>query len=207
MRRADRVKLLHGPYKPPPLRKEDRTTCLFRDGTVVITSWSDARISWPRCRLLDTHGGGSGLLVDEELARVIRTESAAAIKHCWGASTFAVWSWRKALGIEGRAGTEGSRRLIQAAAEAQASVIRGKKLPPDQVERRRQTARQLGLRPTGRWKGREWTREQLRLLGKIPDAELAERFGRTEHAVRLRRTRLGIAKTEDRRRRPATGET
>ena len=65
---------------------------------------------------------------------------------------------------------------------------------PNQVARRRQTARQLGLRPTGRWKGREWTAEQLRLLGTMPDAELAEQIGRTPIAVRIRRERLGIAK-------------
>src|SRR5262249_38724674 len=124
MRHADRVKLLHGPYTPPPLHKGDRTTCLFRDGTVVITSWSDARISWPRCRLLDTHGGGSGLLVDEELARAVRSESVLAIQHWWGVNSVSVWRWRKALGVEGRAGTEGSQRLIQAAAEAGGSVIR-----------------------------------------------------------------------------------
>src|SRR5262249_39550612 len=33
----------------------------------------------PRCRLADGPGGGSGLLVDEELARAVRHESAAAI--------------------------------------------------------------------------------------------------------------------------------
>src|SRR5262245_41954809 len=58
----------------PAAAQGDRTTCLCRDGTVVITSWSAARSAWPRCRLLDTHGGGSGLLVDEELARAVRTE-------------------------------------------------------------------------------------------------------------------------------------
>src|SRR5262245_16556405 len=199
MRHADRVQLLHGPYTPPPLRKGDRATCLFRDGTVVITSWSDARISWPRCRLLDTHGGGSGLLVEEELARAVRSESSLAIQHWWGVNPETVWRWRKALGVEGRAGTDGSQRLIQAAADAGAIKLRGKKRPPDQVERQRQTRRALGLRPTGRWKGREWAKEQLQLLGKVPDAELAERFGQTVNAVRPKRERLGIAKTEDRR--------
>ena len=66
---ADRFKLLHAPYKPQPLRRGDRATCLFRDGDVVITSWSDARLPWPRCRRADSTGGGSGLLVDEELLR------------------------------------------------------------------------------------------------------------------------------------------
>lgn len=87
--RKERRSLVDGPYRPPTLR-------LFRDGLVVVTSWTGARIPWPRCRLLNTHGGGSGLLVDEELLRVIRTESATALKWWWGVSTHTVWSWRKA---------------------------------------------------------------------------------------------------------------
>jgi hypothetical protein len=41
---ADRVKLLFGPYKAPPLQRGDRATCLYRDTTVIITRWSDAPI-------------------------------------------------------------------------------------------------------------------------------------------------------------------
>jgi hypothetical protein len=37
----------------------------------------------------------------------------------------------------------------------------------------------------------------LRLLGKMPDAELAEKIGRSPNAVRIRRERLGIAKHRD----------
>jgi hypothetical protein len=77
----DRVELLHGPYRPPGLKKGDRTTCLLRDCVVVITSWTDAPISWPRCRILDGPGRGSGILLDEELARAVRHESAAAIGY------------------------------------------------------------------------------------------------------------------------------
>ena len=40
-----KVKLLFAPYHPPPLRMGDRTVYLARDCDVVITSWSDARIS------------------------------------------------------------------------------------------------------------------------------------------------------------------
>jgi hypothetical protein len=75
MPRIDRekVKLLHGPYKAPPLRKGDRATCLYRDKNVVITRWSDARISWPLCRPLGK--GQPSLLLDKELARAVRCES------------------------------------------------------------------------------------------------------------------------------------
>src|SRR6059036_432956 len=38
----------------------------------------------------------------------------------------------------------------------------------------------------------EWTLQEQALLGKMPDAELARRLGRTVVAVALRRSRLGI---------------
>jgi hypothetical protein len=50
----ERVKLLFGPYKAAPLRRGDRAVCLVRDGDVIITSWTDAPIPWPRCRALDS---------------------------------------------------------------------------------------------------------------------------------------------------------
>jgi hypothetical protein len=80
----DRVRLLHGPYEAPPLRVGDRATCLFRDCDVVMTGWTDARISWPRCRPLDVPRSHPSLLVNEDLARAIRQESAAALTYWWG---------------------------------------------------------------------------------------------------------------------------
>jgi hypothetical protein len=171
---ADRFKLLHAPYKPQPLRRGDRATCLFRDGDVVITSWSDARLPWPRCRRADSTGGGSGLLVDEELLRALRTESSLAVQCWWAVNGETVWRWRQAFGI-GRWEPEGSRRLYQQLSEAGARKTRGQRLPADQVERRRRTALELGLKPTGRWGQTGWTAAQLALLGTLPDERLAAR--------------------------------
>src|SRR5262249_54870732 len=136
----DKCRLLFGPYRPPPLRRGQRGFCLVRDCTVVVTSWSAGRIQWPRCRALDSPGGGSGLLVDETLASAVRQESAAAVMHWWGVSAKAVWHWRKTLGL-GRTDSPGPRRLIQAAALAGADKVRGKPLPPAVVEKLRRAAR------------------------------------------------------------------
>ena len=65
------TKLLFGPYYPPRLHVGDKATCLLRDGDVIITSWTAARIPWPRCRAIGKRGGGFGLLLDEELARAV----------------------------------------------------------------------------------------------------------------------------------------
>ncbi len=75
--------LLHGPYQPPRLQVGKRALCHLRDALVVITSRTDAPISWPRCRALGHHGG-SGLLLDGDLIRAVRCESAQAIKAWWG---------------------------------------------------------------------------------------------------------------------------
>jgi hypothetical protein len=78
MRDLDRVQLLHGPYTPPALNRGDPAVCRYRDAGVVVTSWSEAPIPWPRCQVPGQRGG-SGLLVDAELARAVRCESAQAI--------------------------------------------------------------------------------------------------------------------------------
>ena len=80
-RADDRVQPLRGLYEAPPLRVGDRASCLFRDCDVVVTGWTDARISWPRCRPLDVRRSHPSLLVNEDLARAIRQESAAALTY------------------------------------------------------------------------------------------------------------------------------
>jgi hypothetical protein len=120
----EKCKLLFGPYEPPPLRKGERTHCLYRDALVVVTNWSGGRISWPRCRALG-HRGGSGLLAEEELARAITHESATALMYWWGITCSTVTLWRTALGVKGLTGTEGTRRLVQAGQERRVAKLWG----------------------------------------------------------------------------------
>jgi hypothetical protein len=62
------------------------------------------------------------LLVDDELARAIRSESALALRYWWGVRVGVVARWRKAFGVE-RMDSPGSAHLIQAAAEKGAQAI------------------------------------------------------------------------------------
>jgi hypothetical protein len=197
-RHPENAKLLFCPYTPLPLQKGDRTTCLYRDALVVVTSWSDGRISWPRCRAIG-HRGGSGLLIDEELvideelARAICSESAAAVEYWWGVANSTVTLWQTALGVKGWTGTEGTRRLMQAGQERRVAKLRGRPLPPEQVQRRRPTARaQNPGQSLNSTRGDGWTKAELRLLGTLPDAAVAARTGRGANAVRVKRCKLGI---------------
>ena len=119
-RPVDRLRLLHGPYQAPGLRVGDRTTCLYRDCDVIVASWTDAPISWPRCKRT-TGKGHPSLLVDAELLRAIRTEGAATVGYWWGASASVVHDWRTAFGV----GMEnpGTRHLIGKAAQKGADAL------------------------------------------------------------------------------------
>jgi hypothetical protein len=190
---TDRIKLLFGPYRVPSLRRGDRTICLYRDAPVVITSWSDGPISWPRCRALDGPGGGSGLLVDDELARAVRNESAIAVMHWWAVSPQAVRAWRKALGVT-RTDNPGSRRLIQASAQRGADAVKAREWTEQEREHRRQVnaEKRLSRHLVTGYHGPCWRSEAIALLGTVPDEEVAQRTERTVEAVRQKREELGI---------------
>ena len=195
----DRYKLLHGPYVPPVLCPGDVAWCTYRSREVYVTAWSEARISWPRCKLRGVKGG-AGLLVDETLARAVRQESAIAIRYWWGVGEHAVTSWRRALGVEKL--NNGSAHLRCALNQEIGRSLRGKKLPPHLVEKWRQVALATGRKaPRGWGLGRAWTDEEKELVGRLPDPELAARFNRSVNSVRLMRCRLGRPNVLDRRRR------
>ena len=199
MQGVDRSKLLFGPYRQLPRRRGDRGYCLLRECAVIIAGRTNARTPRPRCRAFDSTGGGSGVLLDERLARAVRHESAAALCYWWGVSEGVVWRWRKALGV-GRTDSHGGRRLIRPAAEASGQAVRRQGLTAEDVKRRRRTNRERGLWRNLRtgYHGPRWTRGQLRLLGKEPDNVVAEKVGRTVNAVRVMRTRRGVPTVKDR---------
>jgi hypothetical protein len=92
----DRVKLLHEPYRAPRVQVGEQADCLYRDCPVVVTGWTDARFSWPRALPVGRMGHPS-VLVNDELARTVRHESAAAVCFWWGVSEGVIHRWRKAL--------------------------------------------------------------------------------------------------------------
>jgi hypothetical protein len=108
---TDKTALLFGPYRPPPLQVGERHRCLLRRAEVVVYDWSLAPIPWPLCYHAETRARGKGLLIEDELARAIRHESATAVAHWWGISRATLRNWRAVFGV-GRMDTEGSRRLI-----------------------------------------------------------------------------------------------
>jgi hypothetical protein len=172
---------------------------------VAVTSWTDARIPWPRCRAIHCRGG-SGLLVTDELKRAILSESPLALQHRFGVGESAVWAWRRAFGVT-QFGTDGSARLHRATVERAVRKTRGKPLPAKvrarmrrAAARRTDLARLLERAQAKRWEGRDWTPEQVALLGTIPDEELAALTGRPESAVRVKRSKLGIPACRGRRR-------
>jgi hypothetical protein len=196
----DKVRLLHGPYRRPRLRRGDRAHCLYRDKPVIVTGMSAGRIPWPLCKPIGR--AYPGLLVEEELARAIRFESVLALRYWFGVSPSVAHKWRLALGVPRH--NEGSLRLYRMSGEPAAEALRGVPLPPEAVERRRRTAIEMNLGqylqpcpcPNG---SRLWTDHELALLGTMTDHALALRLSRTVNAVRIMRLRRGVAPHPDQR--------
>jgi hypothetical protein len=126
---------LLGTYTPPAVRKGDRVYCRYRRAWCRVTSWTDAPVPWPR-GLPPEAGGWPTVVVTRELERAIRTESASALAHHFGAHVALAWRWRKWLRT-GRAGTPGSRLAIGAASRMGAAARRAKLTMPAVRNRRK----------------------------------------------------------------------
>lgn len=183
---------LIGRYSAPAVKRGDRVTCLFRDCLCVVTSMSGAPIPWPRVRALGGNGSGSGLLVNDELARAVRAESAVALKYHFGASATTVWKWRKRFDVNGHATTPGSVRAIRAAARKGTAALKLKVWTDEELDAKSARAIALSLRPPDRWKGRGgWSADEVKLLDTHTDAEVAAWIVRSVAAVRGKRRSVG----------------
>jgi hypothetical protein len=191
---------LIGTYTMPAVRKGERVTCLYRDCECVVTGFHDGRIVWHRVRARERRGG-SGLWVNQEMVRAIRTESAAALIYWFGVSSKVVWNWRKTFGVRGKFGTPGSDRAHQVASLEGARAIKKKVWTPQELLLKSEIAKRDGLRPGPRWtpSNGAWTPEELALLGTNHDELVGERIGRSEAAVRSKRKMLRIPTFRDRR--------
>jgi hypothetical protein len=143
------------------------------------------------------------MLVDEELARAVRTDSALAVMYWWGASQSAVHNWRKYFDVAGFTTTEGNRFLHKARSEKGAAAAKASVWTAAERQAKRRQARKLNLGQYlqvgfhGPW----WTEAELAVLGRLPDEEVASQIGRTPNAVRCQRNRRGIATARNQRRR------
>jgi hypothetical protein len=190
----ERFRLLHGPYTAPAVRRGGRLNCLVRDCEVVVTSWTDARLPWPRGYPSAGSGPrGSGLVVEGELARAVCCESAAAIGYWWGVSKNTVTKYRQALGVTLK-NNESTYRLLQANAALAREVAYQVGISEDERTRRskRMYRLQLWRMPRRVGFGRAWAPEEVALLGTLPDPEVARRTGRTAGSVHGKRRDLQI---------------
>lgn len=107
--------LIGGHYAPPPCKRGDWIED-ERFGLVEVGGWTSAPIPWPYRK----RSGSPSLILTDEMARAVRTESEQAIAAHWGVSAGTVWSWRKSLGV-GRI-TPGTRAILSAGVPEEAAA-------------------------------------------------------------------------------------
>jgi hypothetical protein len=105
---AERVKLLHGPYRTPRFRYGGVLRCELR-GELVVTGLTDAPIQWPLGRRPGRNERARSLILCGDLAEAVRRESATAVAYHFGVTAQTVSLWRRALGV-GHV-NEGTHRL------------------------------------------------------------------------------------------------
>jgi hypothetical protein len=129
-----------------------------------------------------------------------------AIRYWWGAAQGVVHRWRKCLDVS-RTNNHGTHRLVQASAQAGSDAVKTRGFTDAERQARREQAMRLDLgRPLQPgYHGPRWTAAQRKLLGKLPDAEVAAQIGRTVGAVRQKRNVAGLPRARDGRRRYGAG--
>lgn len=201
--------LFFGPYQPPAVRKGQKIRCALQ-GQVEVGDLSGGFIPWPVRR------GTPSLILCGDLIRAVRREAAIAVAYHWGVCPGTVSKWRHHLGVEPlNAGTVRLNAILHAKVwtpEMRAHLSRLKTGKPRTLSKEG-AARLLATlrRPkSAQWhrhmakhfaarrgkpvdpNDRVWTAAEEKLLGKMPDADLARRIGRSTVAVQARRHVKGI---------------
>jgi hypothetical protein len=152
-------------------------------------------LSWPRGRREgQQQRGQASIVVDADLARAIRSESAVALKHWLGVREGVVSRWRKALGVS-MTNNPGTNRLVRAAAQKAGASHSGKEWTEEEREQRRQRAIEgnyIAHFPPGCRAALLWKPEELALLGTATDKEVGKRIGKSREAVQAQRRKLKI---------------
>ncbi len=220
VRKADKVKLLYGPYQSPRTRIGKKLFCEIR-GTVRVVVFHDGPIPWPKANL-----PGRPIILMGDLVRAVKKESALAVMHHFGVTHGVVGKWRRALGVERQ--NEGSHVLARAIANSRtddrlerarrnskkpaalakmSKTLKGRIQPPATLQAaweaaKRPRSEQWKEKMAAYWRRRGhppchpessfWTPEEHALLGTATDAEVARITKRTWSAVSSRRLKYGI---------------
>lgn len=192
MEDKERFQLFYGPYEMPRLRYKAWTRCEIR-GKVRAGKISGGRLPWP------TVYPTKSLIVCGGLVQALKVESSQAIAYHWGVTVHTVSRWKRLLDVKGT--NPGTLRLLEKwRAELQRlrknpelAARAAKHIPTKQILRRSHPTPALirSLEKRGFFE-RAWTQRELKLLGTMPDSDVAQRTGRTAQAVASRRATLGI---------------
>jgi hypothetical protein len=225
---SERFKLFFGPYVPPECAVGDKLACERRGREVTVNAISWAPVPWPCAR----GGGTRGLILCGDLIRAVRFESPTAVAYHWGVHRSTIVQWRRALEaprmtlgsgrlrrdywseiltLEERSVAEASKspavpaefRASAAGRRLYRKMIAAQRLA---VRRARAAERMLKLWEHPEQHGlppcHHWTEEEIALLGKESDGEVARRLGIPKPNVTYKRRSLGIPNLH--RRRPWT---
>lgn len=202
----EKVRFVGGPYAPPNVRVGAWLKCELR-GLLQVGGFSNALIPWPTAVKHRKQ-----LIVCRDLVKALKTESRLAVCFHFGISLQMVSQYRRRLGIERL--TAGSTRLfwrnvkLAGSDEARAKMSRQRENRKDLMSREdRERLREIQKRPKSeawkdkaaeRWQRRyllsgkpaEWTEDELKLIGTLPDREVARLLNRSVLAVKAKKFQL-----------------